>query len=91
MSVLAGVASVYVIKDGSVTQQEVELGIRQGDQAYGLWRLTSGRRAEAVKVRGNLSSNDGEVDLDLLDLKIRDLGGTPPAAQDGPAVTTEAS
>ena len=37
------------------------IGIRQGDQAYGLWRLTSGRRAEAVKVRGNLSSNDGEI------------------------------
>jgi DNA-binding transcriptional LysR family regulator len=37
------------------------IGIRQGDQAYGLWRLTSGRRAEAIKVRGNLSSNDGEI------------------------------
>jgi DNA-binding transcriptional LysR family regulator len=37
------------------------IGIRQGDQAYGLWRLASGRRAEAVKVRGNLSSNDGEI------------------------------
>jgi LysR family transcriptional regulator, transcriptional activator for dmlA len=37
------------------------IGIRQGDQAYGLWRLTQGRRAEAVKVRGNLSSNDGEI------------------------------
>jgi DNA-binding transcriptional LysR family regulator len=37
------------------------IGIRQGDQAYGVWRLASGRRAEAVKVRGNLSSNDGEI------------------------------
>jgi DNA-binding transcriptional LysR family regulator len=37
------------------------IGIRQGDQAYGLWRLSSGRRTEAVKVRGNLSSNDGEI------------------------------
>ncbi|MDP3758994.1 MAG: LysR family transcriptional regulator [Ramlibacter sp.] len=37
------------------------IGIRQGDQAYGVWRLASGRRAETVKVRGNLSSNDGEI------------------------------
>ena len=28
------------------------IGIRQGDQAYGLWRLSAGRRSEAVKVRG---------------------------------------
>lgn len=37
------------------------IGIRQGDQAYGLWRLTSGKRSEAVKVRGALSTNDGEI------------------------------
>ena len=37
------------------------IGIRQGDEAYGVWRLSSGRRAESVKVRGNLSSNDGEI------------------------------
>jgi len=38
VSVLAGVASVYVIKDNVVTQQEVELGVRQGD----LWEITKG-------------------------------------------------
>lgn len=37
------------------------IGIRQGDQAYGLWRLGSGKRTEAVKVRGPLSTNDGEI------------------------------
>lgn len=37
------------------------IGIRQGDEAYGIWHLTSARRAEAVKVRGNLSTNDGEI------------------------------
>ena len=41
------------------------VGIRQGDEAYGVWRLTSGRgphrRSEAVKTRGNLSTNDGEI------------------------------
>jgi LysR family transcriptional regulator, transcriptional activator for dmlA len=37
------------------------IGIRQGDQAYGVWRLASGRRTETVKVRGPLSTNDGEL------------------------------
>ncbi|MCY7370693.1 MAG: LysR family transcriptional regulator [Polaromonas sp.] len=37
------------------------IGIRQGDDAYGVWRLTSGKRSEAVKVRGNLSTSDGEI------------------------------
>lgn len=41
------------------------IGIRQGDEAYGTWRLSSGRgsraRAEVVKTRGNLTTNDGEI------------------------------
>lgn len=37
------------------------IGIRQGDEAYGIWRLSSGKRTEAVKVRGSLSTNDGEI------------------------------
>lgn len=37
------------------------IGIRQGDEAYGTWRLTSGKRTETVKVRGNLSTSDGEI------------------------------
>ena len=37
------------------------IGIRQGDEAYGIWHLASGRRAETVKVRGNLATNDGEI------------------------------
>jgi LysR family transcriptional regulator, transcriptional activator for dmlA len=37
------------------------IGIRQGDDAYGVWRLSTGKRSEAVKVRGNLSTDDGEI------------------------------
>jgi LysR family transcriptional regulator, transcriptional activator for dmlA len=41
------------------------IGIRQGDDAYGVWRLSTGRgrqaTVEAVKVRGNLTTNDGEI------------------------------
>lgn len=37
------------------------IGIRQGDEAYGIWHLTTGQHTETVKVRGNLSTNDGEI------------------------------
>lgn len=37
------------------------IGIRQGDEAYGTWQLTSGAKTESIKVRGNLSTNDGEI------------------------------
>lgn len=42
-------------------QQHNVIGIRQGDEAYGVWRLTNGKRTETVKVRGSLSTNDGEI------------------------------
>jgi LysR family transcriptional activator of dmlA len=41
------------------------IGIRQGEEAYGVWRLTSGSGKNAttdtVKTRGNLTTNDGEI------------------------------
>ena len=41
------------------------IGIRQGDEAYGLWRLTGtragDRRTVAVRTRGTLTTNDGEI------------------------------
>jgi LysR family transcriptional regulator, transcriptional activator for dmlA len=41
------------------------IGIRQGDEAYGTWRLATGkgaqRRTETVKTRGTLTTNDGEI------------------------------
>jgi LysR family transcriptional regulator, transcriptional activator for dmlA len=36
---------------------------RQNDEAWSIWRLTRGRRDVSVKVRGALSSNDGDVVL----------------------------
>lgn len=39
------------------------LVLRQNETAYGTWRFTRGRRLYTVKVRGPLSSNDGEVVL----------------------------
>lgn len=41
------------------------IGIRQGEEAYGAWRLRSGRgknaKTEVVKTRGKLTTNDGEI------------------------------
>jgi len=41
------------------------IGIRQGEEAYGSWRLTLGRGKKSattvIKTRGNLSTNDGEI------------------------------
>ncbi|OXH84056.1 LysR family transcriptional regulator, partial [Burkholderia multivorans] len=41
------------------------IGIRQGDEGHGIWRLTTGRGAarhtEAVRINGNLTTNDGEI------------------------------
>ncbi|WP_225783052.1 LysR substrate-binding domain-containing protein [Xenophilus sp. Marseille-Q4582] len=41
------------------------IGIRQGEEAYGLWRLSRGQgrgaSTHAVKTRGTLTTNDGEI------------------------------
>lgn len=38
--------------------------VRENDVAYGTWRLESGSRTETVKVRGPVSSNDGQSALE---------------------------
>ena len=37
--------------------------IRESDETFGTWHLRAGARLETVKVRGALSSNDGETAL----------------------------
>lgn len=59
-------APVYLAKHGtpkvpSDLAQHNCLGIRQGDEAYGIWHFQIGKRTETVKVRGSLSTNDGEI------------------------------
>jgi predicted negative regulator of RcsB-dependent stress response len=56
--------------------------------------LAKGDRDGALReyLAARATENDGRLDFDMLDLKIRDLGGTPPAAPlDATSVTTEAS
>lgn len=62
-------APAYLAKHGTPKvprdlMQHNCIGIRQGDEAYGVWRLGAGKRAEAIKVRGNLSTSDGEIAVD---------------------------
>jgi LysR family transcriptional activator of dmlA len=63
-------APAYIERHGlPKTPQELVrhncIGIRQGDEAYGNWRLSNGRgsraRTEVIKTRGNLATNDGEI------------------------------
>ncbi|HKT92833.1 MAG TPA: LysR family transcriptional regulator, partial [Paraburkholderia sp.] len=41
------------------------ISIRQGDEAYGVWRLSNERgnprKSEAIRINGNLTTNDGEI------------------------------
>src|SRR6185295_1224200 len=63
-------APAYLAKHGTPkTPQDLArhncIGIRQGEEAYGVWRLSRGRgrpaQAESVKTRGSLTTNDGEI------------------------------
>ncbi|WP_250479772.1 MULTISPECIES: LysR substrate-binding domain-containing protein [unclassified Caballeronia] len=63
-------APLYIARRGMpVTAHDLTkhncIGIRQGDEAYGVWRLTTGprtsRRTESVRISGNLTTNDGEI------------------------------
>ncbi len=52
------------LKPGDLARHNC-IGLLQGDEAYGVWRLTTGegsaRRTETVRVHGTLRTNDGEV------------------------------
>ena len=59
-------APAYLERAGSpkVPQDLVRhncIGIRQGDEAYGTLHLSKDKRNETVRVKGTLSTNDGEI------------------------------
>ncbi|MDO8834041.1 MAG: efflux RND transporter periplasmic adaptor subunit, partial [Vicinamibacterales bacterium] len=62
VSVLAGVSSVYVIKDNLITQQSVALGVRQGD----LWEISSGLNGDEVLAASRLNELATGVTVTLL-------------------------
>ena len=51
VSTFAGVSSVYVIKDGKITQQNVDLGVRQGD----LWEVLNGLKGNETLANNRLN------------------------------------
>ena len=58
----------YLAKAGSpATPHDLQahqcIVLRESDAAYGTWHLTRGSKRETVKVRGALSTNDGETAL----------------------------
>ena len=63
------------------------LSIREGDEAFGTWALRSGARRTAVKVRGALSTNDGETALawalDAQGIVMRSLWDAAPYLRSG--------
>jgi RND family efflux transporter MFP subunit len=51
VSTLAGVSSVYVVHDGTITQQSVRLGVRQGD----LWEVVEGLKGTETLAASRLN------------------------------------
>ncbi|MBI2277815.1 MAG: hypothetical protein HYU74_10725 [Dechloromonas sp.] len=61
--------------------------IRESDAAYGTWHLSNGSSHETVKVRGTVSTNDGQVALDWavagLGIVLRSEWHAGPSASQG--------
>jgi RND family efflux transporter MFP subunit len=51
VSTLAGVSSVYIIRDGKITQQSVTLGVRQAD----LWEVVAGLKGDETLAASRLN------------------------------------
>ena len=63
-------ASPHYLKDHAAPtiprdlQKQSCIVLRENEAAYGTWHLTRGKRQETIKVRGVLSTNDGEIALE---------------------------
>ena len=70
VSTFAGVSSVYVIKDGKITQQNVELGVRQGE----LWEVLNGLKGNETLANNRLNELASGVRV-TVDNAAPDSGG----------------
>jgi len=70
VSTFAGVSSVYVIKDGKITQQNVDLGVRQGD----LWEVLNGLKGNETLASNRLNELATGVKV-TVDNSAPDSGG----------------
>jgi RND family efflux transporter MFP subunit len=70
VSTFAGVSSVYVVKDGRITQQNVTLGVRQGNQ----WEVVEGLKGDEVLANNRLNELATGTRVEL-DTSVPDAGG----------------
>jgi RND family efflux transporter MFP subunit len=63
VSVLAGVSSVYVVKENKITQQSITLGVRQGD----LWEVSAGLNGDEVLATSRLNELASGVSVRMLE------------------------
>ena len=61
VSTLAGVSSVYIVKDGKITQQPVTLGVRQGD----LWEIVDGLKGDETLASSRLNELATGVSIEI--------------------------
>jgi multidrug efflux pump subunit AcrA (membrane-fusion protein) len=61
ISTLAGVSSVYVVKDGKITQQPVTLGVRQGN----LWEIVDGLKGNETLAASRLNELATGVSVEM--------------------------
>lgn len=72
VSTLAGVSSVYVIRNDRVTQQQVTLGVRQGD----LWEITDG-------LKGGETLANRRLNELATGMRVRTASGSPSGPESG--------
>jgi multidrug efflux pump subunit AcrA (membrane-fusion protein) len=70
VSTFAGVSSVYVVKDDKITQQNVTLGVRQGN----LWEVIDGIKGTEVLANNRLNELATGTRVEL-DTSTPDAGG----------------
>ena len=70
VSTLAGVSSVYVVKDGKITQQTITLGVRQGDK----WEVIEGLKGTEALAASRLNELATGVSVEN-DTSSPDSGG----------------
>lgn len=77
---------------GTLTVAEPGAFVARLADARGDVLLAKGDRSGALReyLAARTGENEGQIDVDQLDLKIRDLGGTPPNAAETP-ISVEAS
>ena len=79
VSTLAGVSSVYIIRDGKIVQQSVTLGARQGD----LWEVLEGLKGDETLAASRLNELATGIAVEAEDAESGAGGGNPGVGKSG--------